>query len=291
MSTPTWAGELKLFPDVEVPTPARDDERLWSVTTILKVLANGAIEYWSKEQVAKALVGIRGSLVQRVEEEGEEEVIRWGINATYRKPKEGRSATQLGTDFHSVAEEIAITGRCPAVDEELRPLVNQFLSWLDRAQPEFTAAEMPVYDLTYGVAGTADGQMRLQGMHVIHDYKTSAKSFDKQGKPTHPYPEAALQLSKYRFSEFAVPTSPRRWEQRNRRYYLFGEPERELAVPVPKVDGGVVIHVTPEHCDAYAVRCDEEVHTAFLYILEAARWQNETSKSVIGNKLIFEKVA
>lgn len=609
---------LQLLPDVDAPKADPDDIKLWSVTTILKVLASPAIDYWSKEQVAKALVGIRGSLAKRVEEDGEEEVIKWGINATYRKPKNERSATQLGTDFHLIGEEIGITGKHGPVDAELAPLVYQYEKWLDKAQPTFLAAEMPIYSLEYGYAGTCDGGMELQGERLIFDYKgldvttpiptpagwktmaeiqvgdmvfgsdgipctvigksevhqkpcrrvmfddntsivcdnehlwftkyghksrkgtykygvhstdfimktvkksggqsshmipvasplqlptadlpihpyiyglwlgdgtrtsgtitnidnhiwdrikdlgftiteptenmtktihglrkllrknnllghkvvpdiylrasenqrlellrglmdsdgswnivrnqavfvntdkhlalvvqelvrslgsratlipytahgfgitresyfvnftpsgwnpfftptksdkvrlsgtamsrrhmivdviptvivptqcimvdspdntylcgdqmipthnTSKKSFDKQGQPTHAYPEVALQLSAYRHAQWAVPVSPRRWEQHGRRYYLFGNPERDAAIPVPEFDGGIVIHVTPEHCDAYVVRCDEEIHRAFLYVHEASRWANETSKTAIGNKLIFEKVA
>ena len=76
-----------------------------------------------------------------------------------------------------------------------------------------------------------------------------------------------------------------------RRYYLLGPQERELAVPVPPVDGGVVIHITPEHCIAYPVKCDVEVHEAFLYVLEAARWLFEVSKHVIGEPLVPVRAA
>ena len=242
-----------------------------------------------KEEVAKAFVGIAGSLQKRIEEDGPDEVVKWGINAPYRRPKVGRTSAELGTDFHSIAEEIAITGKIPPHDAELAPLVVQYDRWLQKAQPEFLAAEMPVYDTRYGTAGTLDGMMKLQGVPLIHDYKTSKKSFDKKGQPTHPYAEAGLQLAKYRYSEYAVPTPPRRWEQFRRRYYLFGQPELELAQPVPKVDGGIVIHVTPEHCDAYVMRCDEEIHEYFLYLIEAARFQFDVSKTVVGDILQFEE--
>ena len=46
-----------------------------------------------------------------------------------------------------------------------------------------------------------------------------------------------------------------------------------------------MIHVTPEHCDAYIVRCDQDVYQYGLYVLEASRWQNDFSKTVIGNIL------
>ena len=152
-----------VFPDGKLTKPEAEDTRLWSITTIIGVVKSSAIDYWSRQQVAKAAIAIRRSLDTRVEEDGEDVVEKFLMDAPFRKPKDQRSATQLGTDFHAVAEDIAITGRSPSLDpnDELVPMVGQFLKWLDRAQPEFLAAEMPVYNLTYGYAGTADGIMRL----------------------------------------------------------------------------------------------------------------------------------
>jgi hypothetical protein len=78
---------------------------------------------------------------------------------------------------------------------------------------------------------------------------------------------------------------PRRFEKFRRRYYLLSAAERELAVPVPEVDTGLVIQLSPESCESYPIRCDGEVHTAFLYVLEAFRWMNETSKTVMSDAL------
>ena len=55
-----------------------------------------------------------------------------------------------------------------------------------------------------------------------------------------------------------------------------------MAVPVPEVDIGLVIHITPEHCEAWPMECGAEIHKAFLYVLEAARWMFQTSKTVMG---------
>ncbi len=292
MSAQTEAFPIGMFPDRNVPKPDPEDARLWSITTIIGVIKSPAIDYWSRQQVAKAAVSIRGSLATRVEEDGEEAVEKFLMDAPFRKPKGQRSAAQLGTDFHAVAEEIGITGKCPyiAPDDELAPLVGQFLKWLDRAQPEFLAAEMPVYNLTYGYAGTADGIMKLQGMPLNFDYKTSRKSRDSKGNPTAPYPEVALQIAAARYAEHAVPVPPRRAEVFRRRYYLFGAGEAASALPVPAVEGGIAIHVTPEHCDAYVLRCDEPIFNSFLYRLEDARFEFDTSKHVIGDILQFPEV-
>jgi hypothetical protein len=285
------APALQVFPEVQVDKPAPEDKRLWSVTTILKTLSNGGIEYWQREEVAKYFVSIARSLPQRIQEDGAAEVIKAGINAPFRRPRGERSAAQLGTDFHAIAEHVAIYGTWPEYDEELRPFVEQYDRWLQRAQPEFLAAEMPVYDTNRGYAGTLDGMAIIGGTKFIIDYKTSKKSFDKQGHPTHPYPEAGAQLSAYRYAEWAVPVAPRRYEQFRRRYYLFGEPEKDHAFAVPEVDAGLVIHITPEHCHPHIMRCDEEIYECFLYIMEAARWQQDVSKTVVGDILQLPEVA
>lgn len=277
------------YPDRDVAKPELDDIRLWSITTIIGVVKSPAIDYWSRQQVAKAAITIRSSLATRVEEDGEEVVEKFLIDAPFRKPKDQRSAAQLGTDFHAIGEEIGITGNVPYIDpdDELAPMVGQYLDWLDRAQPEFLAAEMPVYNLTYGYAGTADGIMKLQGIPLNFDYKSSRKSRDNRGNPTGPYPEVALQIAAARYAEHAVPVPPRRAEVFRRRYYLYGPGERQESRPVPNVDGGIVIHVTPEHCEGYVLRCDEPIFDAFLYRLEDARFEFETSKTVIGDILQF----
>ncbi len=54
---------------------------------------------------------------------------------------------------------------------------------------------------------------------------------------------------------------------------------------MPHTDGGLVIHVTPEHCVAYPVACGEQTYDAFLYVLEAARWSFRHSSAAIGEPL------
>ena len=282
----TELPELKILGEIDVKKPETEDVRLWSVTTLLKTLAAPGLEYWQREMVSKYFISIAKSLPQRIAEEGEEEVIRQGINSPFRKPPRGeRSAAQLGTDFHAIAEHVAVYGTYPEYDEELRPFVEQLDRWLQRVSPTFLASEMPCYDVSGGFAGTCDGQMEIGGTKLIFDWKSSRKSFDKQGKKTKCYPESALQLSAYRYSEWAVPVPPRRWTQYGRRYYLFGDAEKDNAVKMPEVDGGIVVHVTPDHCDAYIVKCDETIFERFLFIVEAARWQHEISKTVIGDIL------
>jgi hypothetical protein len=165
-------------------------------------------------------------------------------------------------------------------------MLNQFDGWLQRFTPSYQATEVTVYSPTYGYAGQADGFLTIDGVRFLIDYKTTRDPFDSRGKLKTPYPEqVALQLSAYRHAEAAAVWRPRRFEKFRRRYYLLSATERELAVAVPEVDTGLVIQLSPESCESYPIRCDEEVHTAFLYVLEAFRWLQETSKTVMRDPL------
>jgi len=273
--------------ELVVEKPATEDARLYSVTTIIKAAAsNEGLVYWSAEETAKAAVAGLKIVHAIIEEQGEDAAVEWLTGARFRRSKGQRSAAELGTDTHKWMETYALTGERPPCDDELRPLCDQIDGWFQRFQPEFEAAELTVYSTQYGYAGTLDAVMTVDGVRFLVDLKTTRKSMTKQGKPSGPYPEAAVQLAAYRFADFAAAWRVRRWENFRRRYYLLGEDERQMAVEIPKVDTGLVIHVAPEHCDAYPTRCDEQVFDAFCYMLENARWGLETSKGIFGEPLV-----
>jgi hypothetical protein len=294
-------------PADDVKTEEPGDQRLWSVTTIIGALDKPALLYWCAEEAAKAAVAAVRSLPQRIEEEGEDQVVKWLRDARFRRPKDRLSAASLGTCAHHACETYALTGDRPTRDDladivrqETGPqfagtqhevaildrMLDQFDGWLQRFTPSYQATEVVVYHPTYGYAGQADGFFTIDGVRLIIDYKTSRDGFDSKGNAKTPYPEAALQLAAYRYAEFAAVWRPRRIEKFRRRYYLLGDAERDRAVPVPEVDGGAVIHLTPDHCEIFPVRCDKTVHDSFLYVQEAARWTFEMSRDVIGLPMV-----
>lgn len=276
---------------VDVAKPADDDLRMWSVTTIIGCLDKPALMYWAAGLTADAAIAQADYLAARIEHEGREKVWKDLRDARFSRPKGQRSATELGTAVHDACERYALTGVKPEVDAEVQPFLDQFDAWVQKWQPVYEAAEMTVYSPTYGYAGTLDAIMVVDGMRVICDLKTSRQSVDNYGKERGPYPEVALQLAAYRYAELAATWRARRYEYRKRRYYLLGDSEQTESVPVPKVDGGIAIHISPEHATAYPIKCGEDVHTAFLYIIEAARWSFEMSKTVIGDPLVHPSEA
>lgn len=283
MSTTT--AELGQAP-VDLKDAEPDDLRLWSVTTVIGALDKPALVYWSAEQTALAAVAAVKSLPQRIEEDGETETVKWLTGARFRRPRGQRSATELGTAVHEACEEYALTGVRPDVDAEVAPFIAQFDRWLDRFQPSYQATEVCVYHPTYGYAGTADAFLTIDGTRFLADYKTSRNTLDGKGNLRTPYPEqVGLQLAAYAGAELAAVWRPRRMEKFRRRYYLLSESERAQAVPVPTVDAGLAIQITPESCEAYPINISEPVFQAFLHVQEAARWVNETSKKVMGPAL------
>ena len=95
-----------------------------------------------------------------------------------------------------------------------------------------------------------------------------------------------LQLAAYRWAKYAAVWRPRRLEHFRRRYYLLGPDEQAMAQPVPEVDTGLVIHITPEACEAFPIVCDEDVFESYLAVQDAARWVYRTSKHAMGEPLV-----
>jgi hypothetical protein len=292
------AVDLPLQAEAEVDArPKPDDERFWSVTTIIKATGSdeGLIN-WSAQRTAQ--VALESEKVWQAirESDGDDAAVKWLADARFKPPRGQRTATKLGSAVHAAIETLVVTGAPPAMgtplgpelglmDDEIIPYLASFDLFLDRFQPSFEAAELTVYNPSYRYAGTADGIAVVSGTTALIDYKTARDSWDARGNRKKPWADVGLQLAAYRHAEFAAVWRARRFEQYSRRYYLLNPEERAMALPMPKTDGGLVIHITPEHCDVYPVECDDEIFEAFLYSIEAARWSYTTSKRVIGDPI------
>ena len=56
--------------------------------------------------------------------------------------------------------------------------------------------------------------------------------------------------------------------------------------PMPKFDGAVVLHITPDECEFLPVRIDEEdVFAHFLHLRETFKWDKDVSKTVLGDPI------
>lgn len=284
------------------------DIRHWSVTTIIGVLDKPALVYWAANEAAACAIRDVETWKSIEQSSGSDEAARYITAARFRGAKGKLAAASLGTAVHSACEAFVLNGQRPSADAlselvvingpklhadevasetiVLSGMLDHFSAWLDRFQPEYQASEVTVFSPDYAYAGTADGFFTVDGMRLIFDIKTTREPRDKQGNVKGPYPEVALQLAAYRYAQLAAVWRPRRVMEFRRRYYVLSQSERDLAVPVPEVDGGAVIHITPEHCELFPVRCDEAVYERFLHVIEVARWKFEMENSVLGAPLI-----
>lgn len=288
---------IEILKPVDDAKPTEHDLQLWSVTTVIGVLDKPALLWWAAEQAALAAIHDRSVWQAMLEREQDGcphteaarcEALKWLRDARLRRVAGRRTATELGEAVHAAIEAYTVTGRYPAdLDDEVRPFIEQFDRWLQRFSPRYEAAEVTVYHPHLGYAGTADAFLAIDGVRYIADYKTSRSSVDARGQTTRPYPEqVALQLAAYRHARYAAVWRPRRYERFRRRYYLLSATEQAMARPVPEVDTGLVIHLTPEHCDAYPIRCDEPVFEAYLAVQDAARWVYRDSRGVMSDPLV-----
>lgn len=304
---------------VEIDKPDEDDLRLWSVTALLNALAKPGLDIWKERQgptfACEEYLDHKASApwVSRLLKEGVGSAVKY--LTAFRWPSDELAATETGTAVHSACEQYVITGQRPdreevegfmvAAQERRSPndrlsdpeviateaqtieaMLDQFEGWLDRFQPRYLAAEVTIFSPTYGYAGTSDGFLEIE-VPWIFDIKTSRDDVDGRGRPKGPYPEAALQLAAYRYAEMAAPWRARRFEHYRRRYYALSPTEQEMAVPVPPVEGGLVLYITPERCEAYPVRCDESVFESFLAVVDAARWSYELSKDAVAKQALL----
>jgi len=273
--------------------PQDADERYWSVTTILGCLDRPALIYWAAQQTAKAAIRDRDAWLAIREASGDIEAEKWLTGARFRKGKNELSDAAFGTALHELLETYALTGNRPTPDPEIFfadtdkavKCLDQFDRWTQQFQPTYQAAEVAVYNRTYGYAGTCDGFFTVDGVRFIFDYKSTKEPFNAKGDPKPIYPETALQLAAYRYAELAAVWRPRRFERFRRRYYLLSQAEVDEGTAVPEVDGGLGIKISPEYCHAYPLACDEKVFEAFLFVQETARWSFEASKQAVGEIL------
>lgn len=274
--------------------------RLWSATSLIKEAMglSGGIEYHGKEAVAIAAVEnpkklaryeINAEAVEAFREHGIydsaglsewNEALDWLLKQQWEGQK---SAANRGTEIHKVAEALHL-GSAVEFDPFLEPWIRQYRLYLEDFRPRFQLAEAPIYNLTYGYAGTLDGIAVIDGKSVVFDIKTTAhgpKAVSRKGKPRSrpPFAAVALQLTLYRRAEL-VGLLADRVETYRGRYYTFN-PETHTE-PMPATDGGVCIVVSPEDYLVVPVDTSERIWNTCRHMIEMARFQVETSKVVFG---------
>jgi len=235
-----------------------DGDKIPGVTAVLSDgLAKPALINWA----AKAVAGYAVDNWDTIAELKLSERLKTLENAHYA---DRDAAGKRGTEVHKLAEALN-AGKQVAVPDELAGHVESYVRFLDDHDIRVVLAESSVVYLKpqNEYAGTLDlvadfPALRHEGRprRLLCDVKTARSGV---------FPDNALQLAAYRYA-----TS-----------YLDGADLK----PMPEVDGCAVIHVRADGYSLVPVEAGPAEHRFFLYCRQLWRWQNEASKTVIGEEL------
>ena len=250
--------------------------RLWSATSLINIALGTSkpLVEWNVRTACETAYDSIKVLNAFHEADDREGAVKWLKESRWNKTA---AAAARGIDVHKAAEALAL-GTIPKVEEHIEPYVEQYRRFLETFQPEFLLAEAPVYNTAAGYAGTLDGVVKIQGETVVADIKTTAHGPDS-GRSRPPFPEVALQLTLYRHAELVGLLADRR-EINYRRYYAF-DPEQHTE-PMPATEGGICVVISPEDYLVVPVDTSDRVWKACRHMIEVARYQVETSKTVFG---------
>lgn len=254
---------------------------LVSATTLIKDalgMSPGLVN-WAVNTTAEAAFDRHKILTQFVEDDDRDGAIKWLRDQRWAKTG---AAAARGTDVHRVAEALHL-GEVVEYDDAIEPYVVQYRRFLEEFEPEFLLAECPCYNRTFSYAGTVDGVAIIEGKSVVVDLKTTAHGPDS-GKSRPPFAETAVQLTLYRNAEHVGLLADRK-EIQYRRYYSLTEEAEANLEPMPQTEGGVVVVVSPFDYFVIPVDTSERMWKVCRHIIQVAKFQVETSKTVFGPRI------
>lgn len=225
-------------------------EKVPGVTSVLGMLPKDFLRYWAAKVVAEEALADLGSVVSIAMRDPQA-----AIDYLKRAPDRNTGkAADTGTAAHDLFEKMARGQTLGRVHPDLKPFVDHFGEFLEVAQPEMLFMEETVWSEEHAYAGSFDGFGVIQGERVWLDWKTTRSGI---------HPEVGLQLAAYRFADYIIREDGGR-------------------VPMPKADGGAVLHVRPEGWQLVPVKADEESFEVFLHLREIFRYEKEYKSSIVG---------
>ncbi len=220
-------------------------ERYPSVTTLLKhCVPKPALGVWKQKLTINAVFDHYDELIQMDNEKA--------VKKALALAESDNARAALGTEIHSFAEASAQGLALPKPSNEAAPFFASYEAFQYDVQPEYLAVELPVFNRTYGYAGTADLYAKIKGKVCVIDIKTGRSI----------WPEVALQLAAYARSEFAL---------------IDG-----VEAPSPVTQRGYVLHLSENGYELRRANIGDETFDAFLAAMDMWRWLREDAKFAIG---------
>ena len=228
-------------------------------TSVTTILGNGvpkqqALVPWAAKAVAE-WTAENFDQVKALMETDPGDAIQVMKGAHYKAKK---AAGLKGTEIHALAEAHAKGEPLPPVSPAAAEYVPALMEFLEDWRPDPVLTEVTVFSLTHGYAGTLDSVADFDDEKLgrrILDFKTSKGV----------YGETALQLAALQWADGYDDPSNR---------------DRVL-VPMPKVDGGLVVHISPTGYALYLADIGREVFEAFLAAKTVAHFTTDLSKQVL----------
>jgi hypothetical protein len=227
-----------------------------SVTTIIsRGVPKPWLAPWGYKAIATAITDMATDdpeyLIKRLTEDREDS-INWVKKLPYR-PK--TKAAKLGTLVHRAAEHYMLGKPQVLLPPEAEPYMASFRQFIEDRKPELVVSEAPLFNKTRLYAGTLDAILKIEGEDILVDYKTGVVAA-----------EVGLQLSAYRFAEYA---------------YLKA-PDGTLH-DMPEVERSFVLRLQPDGYEWLPVETSQRVYDAFLFAREVGRFQLDIGPQVVAD--------
>lgn len=246
-------------------------EKQPGVTSILGMLPKGFLKYWAAKSVAEYAVDNLGPVVGLAFKDPAA-----AVDLLKRSPdRDTRQAADKGTEVHDLFERLAKGEDIGRVHPDNAPYVALFKGFVEQYKPKFLFLEGTVWSDTYGFAGSFDFIAEVtdpdtvteenpdgERMVVIGDWKTTRSGVHE---------EVALQLTAYAHADYIINPDGTR-------------------VDLPKLDGGIVVHVRPEGGQVVPARIDDELMPYFEALRKVWDWDREVNKTVLGAPMPIEPV-
>lgn len=252
--------------------------------------AHALLRRWTKAGRADFLARQeRGELktVKLAKESDRDLAMRWLKGAAERSRDE---AAAKGIEVHEKAEDLALTHAREDVrltlegkdvapwPEALTGYQRSFHRWIEDWHPVVLATEATVINRTQAYAGTLDTIVALRKGDIVDavmrgggaqlpllpfgsdDTFVNVCTDFKSGNRI--YAEVSLQLAALARGEFVA------------------HPLGRIELPMPRIDLGAVLHLTPTGYDFKLVRIDQAMFDAFAFAREVYRFRKETAGTV-----------
>lgn len=166
-------------------------------------------------------------------------------------------AAKRGTEIHRYAE-LLVMGETVEVPDELVGYVESYARFLDAFKVEPVHVEFGCASYRHGYAGTGD----LIADLVIPRVGKKRLLIDLKSTKSGIFGDAALQLAAYRYADVLLDG---------------GDGEAEM----PEVDDCAGVHIRGDAADLVPVTTSPDVHRAFLYVQQVARFV-DVSRDLVG---------